>query len=141
MQSQTVSTNQVSHSASNFLRRALQGNALFSLLTGLAFIFAAGPISRFMGPDIPTMIVLLVGVGLLPFGYFVYRIPMETAVSPGQARIVTAMDITWVIGSFLLLWLGWALFSVAGRWLIGLQAEAVATFALLQIIGLRRLKN
>ena len=141
MQSQTVSTNQVQHSKSTFLRRALQGNALFSLLTGLAFTFAAGPIAGFIGPDIPSVIVLIVGLGLLPFGYMVYRVAGQVDSAPQQARTITIMDISWVIGSFLLLWLGWSLFSVAGRWFIGLQAEAVATFALLQIIGLRRLKQ
>lgn len=138
MQTQTVSTNQVQHSESTFLRRALQGNALFSLVTGLAFTFAAGPIARFIGPDIPTIIVLIVGLGLLPFSYLVFRVTAQSPIQPSQARSITMMDISWVVGSILLLVLGWSLFSVAGRWFIGLQAEAIVTFALLQIIGLRR---
>jgi hypothetical protein len=97
---------------------------------------ASGPIGRFLGSDIPAIIVLIVGLGLLPFGTMVYRV---AATAPDQARAITVMDISWVIGSFLLLGLAWGAFSGAGRGLIGLQAEAVATFALLQIIGLRRL--
>ncbi|VAW38442.1 hypothetical protein MNBD_CHLOROFLEXI01-3419 [hydrothermal vent metagenome] len=138
MQTQSISTNIVQQK-SNFLRRALQANALFSLLTGAAFVVASGPIARFIGTDIPSTLVLIVGLGLLPFGYMVYRLTSGTAVSPKEARIVTIMDVSWVIGSFLLLALGWSLFTVAGRWFIALQAEAVATFTLLQIIGLRRL--
>lgn len=137
MQTQTISTNHAQSSKAAFLRRALQGNALFSLLTGLAFVLASGAIGRFLGPTIPAAILLIVGLGLLPFGYMVYRV---AATDPSQAKVITLMDILWVIGSFLLLWLAWDSFSIAGRWFVGLQAEAVGTFAILQIIGLRRLK-
>ena len=141
MQTQTVSNNQTHQVKSTFLRRSLQGNALFSLIFGLLFVAASGTMAGFLGPNIPSIIVRLVGLGLLPFGYMVYRMAGQVDSAPQQARTITIMDISWVIGSFLLLWLGWSLFSVAGRWFIGLQAEAVATFALLQIIGLRRLKK
>ena len=140
MQTQTISTHQVQQAKFTFLRRALQSNALFSLLTGLAFIVAASPVARFLGANIPSTFVFAVGVSLLPFGYGVYRVAAQPEIVSRHAGIITIMDITWVIGSFLLLGLAWGSFSVAGRWLIGLQAEAVATFALLQIIGLRRLK-
>jgi hypothetical protein len=140
MQTQSISTNNVQQKDS-FLRRALQANALFSLATGTAFVVASGSIARFMGAEVPSALVLIVGLGLLPFGYIVYRLTAQAAISSGAARSVTLMDVSWVIGSFLLLLLGWSLFTVAGRWFIGLQAEAVATFALLQTMGLRRLKK
>lgn len=138
MQAQTIKTNDPQTAKAAFLRRTLQGNALFSLLSGLTFIMAAGPVARFVGPNISPIIVLVVGLGLLPFGFMVYRIAANNLL---QARLITVMDISWVLASFLLLGLGWSLFSVAGRWLIFLQAEAVATFALLQFIGLRRLQK
>jgi len=140
MQTQSISTNNIQQQDS-FLRRALRANALFSLAAGAAFVVASGPIARFIGADIPSTIVLIVGLGLLPFGTMVYRFTARPAVLPKEARLVTIMDVSWVIGSFLLLVLGWSLFTVAGRWFIWLQAEAVATFALLQMIGLRRLKK
>jgi hypothetical protein len=141
MQTQTVSTQQVQQSKFTFLRRALQSNAFFSLLTGLAFMVAAGPVARFLGANIPAAIVLAVGVSLLPFGYGVYRVAAQPEIVPRQAGIITVMDITWVVGSYLLLALAWDAFSVAGRWFVGLQAEAVFTFAVLQFIGLRRLRK
>ena len=140
MQTQSISTNNVQQK-DNFLRRALQANALFSLVTGAAFVVASGSIARFIGADIPGTLVFVVGLGLLPFGYMVYRLTAQTAVSSKAARTVTIMDISWVIGSILLLAIAWSLFTAAGRWFIGLQAEAVATFALLQMIGLRRLQK
>lgn len=138
MQTQTVSPTLRSQHKGRLLRRTLQGNALFSLLSGAVFVLAAGPVARFLGPNLASIIVLLVGLGLLPFGFIVYRIASNNL---DQARIITLLDVTWVVGSFLLLGLGWSLFSVAGRWFIGLQAEAVATFAVLQFIGLRRLQK
>lgn len=141
MQNQTVSTHQTQQSQFTFLRRALQSNAFFSLLTGLAFIVAAGPIARFLGANVPSAIVLAVGMSLLPFGYGVYRVAAQPEIVPRHAGIITIMDITWVIGSYLLLVLAWDSFSVAGRWFVGLQAEAVFIFAVLQFIGLRRLQN
>ncbi|MAU01462.1 MAG: hypothetical protein CL608_30345 [Anaerolineaceae bacterium] len=138
---QTVSSYQPEQAQFTFLRRALQSNALFSLLTGLAFIVASGPIARFLGEEIPALIVLIVGVSLLPFGYGVYRVAAQPEIVTRHAGIITIMDITWVAGSYLLLVLAWDVFSVAGRWFIGLQAEAVFTFAVLQFIGLRRLQR
>lgn len=140
MQTQSIAANN-NQKKESFLRHALQGNALFSLLTGTAFILAAESIARFIGEEIPNIIVFVIGLGLLPFGYMVYRLTAQTAVSPKAARSVTIMDVCWVIGSIVLLAVGWSLFTTAGRWFIGLQAEAVATFALLQIIGLRRLQK
>ena len=141
MQTQTISAYQVEQAKSTFLRRALQSNALFSLLFGVAFVVAAGPIARFLGANIPSAVVFAVGVSLLPFGYGVYRVAAQSEVLPRAASIITVMDITWVIGSYLLLALAWDSFSVAGRWFVGLQAEAVFTFAILQFIGLRRLRS
>ncbi|WP_420644717.1 hypothetical protein [Candidatus Leptofilum sp.] len=137
MQTQSLSSDQ-QHPRATLLRRTLQANALFSLLTGLAFVVVSGSIARFLGPQIPGWIVLVVGLGLLPFGVMVYR---AAANDLQQARIISGMDFAWVIGSFLILGLGWSLFTVAGRWFVGLQAEAVATFAILQLIGLRRLQK
>ena len=102
---------------------------------------AAGPIARLLGADIPAAIVFAVGVSLLPFGYGLYRMAAQPEIAPRQAGIITVMDITWVIGSYLLLVLAWDSFSVAGRWFVALQAEAVFTFAILQFIGLRRLRQ
>ncbi len=141
MQTQTVSTHQTQQSKYTFLRRALQSNALFSLLTGLAFLVAVSPVARFLGENISSAIVLAVGVSLLPFGYGVYRVAAQPEIVPRHAGIITVMDVTWVIGSYLLLALAWDAFSVTGRWLVALQAEAVFIFAVLQFIGLRRLKK
>ena len=141
MQTQSVSSYQVQQSGFTFLRRALQSNALFSLLTGLAFMVVAGPIARFLGESVPAAAVFVVGVSLLPFGYGVYRVASQPEIVPRHAAIITVMDITWVVGSYLLLALAWGAFSVAGRWFVALQAEAVFIFAVLQFIGLRRLRK
>jgi hypothetical protein len=47
--------------ASLFLRRSLMANATFSGLSGLVFLFAAGPIGRSIGLDEPIAIVVVGG--------------------------------------------------------------------------------
>jgi hypothetical protein len=48
------------------------------------------------------------------------------------------LDVAWVAGSVIILVLDLVPFTVAGRWTIILLAEAVAVFAILQYISLRR---
>ncbi len=141
MQSRTIFTQEVQHTNATLLRRVLLSNALFSLISGLAFIFAAGPIARFLGPTVPAWAVVAIGVSFLPFVYGVYWVASQDVIEPRYGRLITFMDFTWVLGSYLLLFLGWSLFNVAGRWFIGIQAEVIFLFGVLQIIGLRRLRN
>ncbi|MCP5098846.1 MAG: hypothetical protein GY943_25120 [Chloroflexi bacterium] len=124
----------------NLLQNTLRGNAAFSVISGLAFIFAARPLSEFVGLPYPWAFVVI-GVILLPFAYIVYQTAMKSPVNEKGATAIIEMDIAWVIGSFILLVVLWSTLTVAGRWFLFLQAEAVATFALFQFIGLRRIKK
>ena len=141
MQSRFVSNQNVPVDNAALLRRALQSNALFSLLSALAFILASGPVARFLGPAVPSWIILAIGVSFLPFVYGVYGVSSDIAGRWRYGRIITAMDATWVVASYLVLWLAWSQFTVAGRWFIALQAEVIFLFAVLQMMGLRRLQK
>jgi hypothetical protein len=57
------------------------------------------------------------------------------------AQTGVVLDILWVLGSIILLFGGSLPLTLAGKWTIALLAEAVATFAILQTIGLRRLTH
>ena len=141
MQSQTISHQNRSTSESNLLRRALQSDALFSLLSSLVFIFASGPMARFLGPDVPSWVVLAVGASFLPFVADIYWILADLEGRVKYGRFITILNFAWVVGSYLLLWLAWSEFTVAGRWFVALQAEVIFLFAILQTIGLRRLNR
>lgn len=140
MQTQAITTKQ-QYSEAAFLRRALQSDALFSLLSSLVFIFAAGPLARFIGPDVPSWLILALGVGFVPFAASIYWITTEIEARWSYGRIIAALNIIWVVASYLVLFIGWAQFTVAGRWFIALQAEVIFVLGVWQIIGLRRLKR
>lgn len=119
---------------SKILTRTLVANAGFSVVTGVILIIGAVPLSRWLG--IPTWLTIAVGVGLLPFALAVAK----TARSPRRdtVRQVIVADIAWVIGAAVVL-IGFPRsMSTAGLWALGLVTVAVADFAALQMIGLRR---
>ena len=122
---------------SSFLRNVLLGNALFSTLSGLAFVFATQPISRFLGWSNPW-ILPIIGIGLLGFAFIVFRTATQEL---EKTREVIFADLAWVITSVIILVTGWVPLTVGGMWAVGIIADIVGTFALLQYLGLRRIKR
>ncbi len=123
-----------------FLRRVLRGNAVFSTLAAAVFILAARPLSEFMGITPPVALIVL-GLGLLPFAGFVYAVSKQEAINTRFVKIILVLDVVWVAASFALLLSGLLPLATGGKWLIGLLAEVVAVFAILEFIGLRRLQK
>ncbi len=139
MQTELVYQSNESSEQEGLLRNTLRGNAAFSIITGLAFVLAKRPLAEFIGFS-PDWALLIVGLTLLPFAYIVYRIATQTPIDIRAAKSIITMDVIWVIASFIFLFLAWTPLTIAGRWFIFLQAEAVSTFAIFQFIGVRRLK-
>lgn len=122
-----------------FLRRVLWGNVLFSTLCALVILLDLGPVTNFLGWPLQWPL-LVVGLGLLPFALFVAYVARTKPFHKTLAWVVIEMDIAWVIASAAILMLGWpAGTTVGGKWAIGIVAEIVAAFAILQYFGLRRL--
>jgi hypothetical protein len=134
-------TTQTSSQTDNvtLLRRALLGNAVFSGVSGLAMILAAGPLASLMGLPSP-LILIVAGLGVLGYAAIVFRISTRPSISRGEAIFTVIADTTWVAGSLVLLLTGWVPFTLAGKWLVAIAADIVAVFALMQFIGFRRLK-
>ena len=141
MQSQTISSQSRATSETLLLRRALQSDALLLLLSGLVFIFVAGPVARFLGPNVPSWLVLAIGVSFMPLVADIYWILSDLSARAKYGRFITILNFAWVVGSYLVLWLVWAELTVAGRWFVALQAEGVFLLAVLQTIGWRRLRR
>ena len=51
----------------------------------------------------------------------------------------SAPDLAWVIGSYPLLFV--VPFSTTGKWIVGIVAEVVLLFALMQWLGIRRIRK
>ena len=116
------------------LRGALLGNALFSITSAAFVVILAGPLSDAF--DIPTTLLVVLGVGLIPwaaFAWFTSRQPTRAAV-----LLIIAGDIVWVVGTIVLT-VGFPdAMSAAGTYTFGMIAVVVGGFAITQIIGLRR---
>jgi len=121
-----------------FLRRALMGNALFSILSGLIILFAQGWVLRILGLS-NKISLLVLGVALIVFAATLVINARRQTVKTSDAWLAVWMDLAWVIGSYVLIFVG--PFSTEGKWVVGLVAELVFVFAVLQFLGIRRIQK
>jgi hypothetical protein len=120
------------------LRLALTANALFSFTSGLFLCFASRLVVRLLGrPDESSLVSL--GIGLVAFAIFLFVSARRQVVSVPQARVIVLMDILWVVGSYVLLFV--VPFAPSGKWLIGVVAEFVLAFAIVQWLGIRKISK
>jgi hypothetical protein len=127
------------HDPSRPLRLALRANATFSTVSGS--VLAAG--APFLGPwlGIPPLALAAVGLVLLPFAWLLFRNAARTPISQPEARLAVGADVAWVVGSAALLTCDPLGLSQAGRVAVVVVALCVAHFALLQALGLGRLRR
>jgi len=120
------------------LRRALQGNALFSMISG-AFILAINRgLVEFLG--LPSNVSLTpLGIGLLGYAVWLLWNAKREKIRILDAWIAVILDIVWVVGSYALLLA--VRFSSGGKWAVVLVAELVFLFAVMQWLGLRRVSR
>jgi|SRR5215467_11223168 len=128
-----------SSSGSNLLRNTLRANGIFCAFCGLLLAVGAEPIATFLGWS--TFIPLIViGVGLLLYAALLLRRVARAPVDARTGMFYVIADTTWVIASVILLLTNWVPFTIDGNWAIAIQAIIVAAFALLQFIGVKRIK-
>jgi len=102
-----MNTNQ---SNQTFLRQTLRANALFSVLSGLVLMIAAGPIASLMmaqpvkifGFDM-EMVLLAGGLAIFVFAVDVWLVSRPQHLNLLQAKLVLAMDVFWVVASIAIL--------------------------------------
>jgi len=120
------------------LRRALQGNALFSMISG-AFILAINRgLVEFLGLPSNASLTPL-GIGLLGYAVWLLWNAKREKIRILDAWIAVILDIVWVVGSYALLLA--VRFSSGGKWAVVLVAELVFLFAVMQWLGLRRVSR
>jgi hypothetical protein len=120
------------------LRKALVGNALFSIFSALTILAFNHWLVRFLGlPEQVSLIVL--AIGLIGYAVMLLLNARRPSIKVSDAWVAVVMDAVWVLGSYALLFT--VPFSAGGKWLVVLLAEVVLTFAVLQIFGIRRIRK
>lgn len=125
---------------SYLLRRALQFNAGFSLLSGLVLTLAPRMVGNWLGVHLDGLYIAM-GAVLILFGVGLLRNARRLETNLSEAKLASALDVLWVLGSAVVIALPGTGLSVSGKWLMAIVADVVALFALLQWLGLRRLRG
>jgi hypothetical protein len=130
--------NQSVEECQGLLKKALTGNAVFSMISGAVILLANRWLVRFLGlPDKVSLAIL--GVSLLVYAAILWLNARRSKIKITDAWVAVAMDAVWVVGSYTVIFL--VPFSIAGKWVIALVAEVVLAFAILQWLGIRRVRK
>ena len=119
----------------SLLVTALRLDALMSGLSGIVLAAAAPALDGLLG--VPAS--FLVPLGLFLVAYAAFLVLVVRACAPGPAvKLVIAGNAVWAALSVVVVLADWLTLTTTGIVLTLLQAAAVAAFAELQLIGLRR---
>ena len=120
------------------LKKALTGNAVFSVVSGMAILLANRWLVKFLGlPDNVSLAIL--GISLLVYAALLWLNARRPKIKITDAWIAVIMDAVWVVGSYALIVV--VPFSVGGKWVVALVAELVLVFAILQWLGIRKIRK
>ena len=119
-----------------FLRNILHADALISGAAGLLMMLGAPLLSPLL--ELPAELLFWAGLILLPFVAMLVVIARRATVSKLVMIDIIAINALWVVGSFGLLLSGVVAPNALGIAFVVGQALAVAVFAELQFIGIRR---
>lgn len=120
------------------LGRALQGNALFSGMSGLTLLIGAERLSSAFGVN--PWVLAAVGAGLLLYAFGLLAWSRSARWLRRGGLLALIGDIGWVIGASALIWLTSAL-TPGGELALGSATILVAGFAAVQAVGLAQLRH
>ena len=122
----------------DLLKKALAGNAVFSVVSGVVILSANRWLVKFLGlPEKVSLAIL--GVSLIVYAAILLFNARRPKIKITDAWVAVIMDVIWVVGSCALIFL--VPFSVGGKWVVALVAELVLVFAILQWLGIRRVQQ
>lgn len=124
----------------SLLRRAMRGNAIFSLISGLTFALFSQPLSTLLGIPWPTAL-LVVGVMLIIYAADLAWVTSSEQFDIRWGMVAVALDAVWVIGSAVILMAGLLPLTTLGWWTVAIAADIVLLFAVAQAIGIRRIQQ
>lgn len=121
-----------------FLRRSLQLDGIASGLCGVLLLAAAAPVSALMGLTGPG-IARVVGALLMVYSAALLYNGARARVSRAEAMAAVVLNAGWVVGSAALILAG--PLTVLGNLAVAAVAAAVLLFAVLEVVGLARLRE
>jgi len=122
--------------ASQFLRRALLADAIFSGISAVVMALDAGPLASFL--NLPEALLRETGLFLIAYTVLVGWLGMRPTMPRALVMVVVAGNAAWTLGSIALPFSGMVSPNLLGEIVIVAQAIATGVFAELQYIGLRR---
>ncbi|MDP3745436.1 MAG: hypothetical protein Q8Q88_00165 [Phenylobacterium sp.] len=122
--------------SSQFLRRAFVADALASGATGVLLAFGGATLESLTG--LQVALTEPAGYFLIAYAAFVGFLGVRSTLPGAVVWLVIVGNAIWAIESLMLLALGWAQPTPLGYAFVIGQALAVAAFAELQFMGLRR---
>lgn len=123
---------------SRLLRLALRANGVFSLLSGGFMLVADGLVAAILGAYTALPAIHFVGANLVLFAGLLFWLASRDEIPRSWALAVVAADALWCLASWIAMSTG--LVTGQGWWVVGTLAEIVFVFAVIQYIGLRRLR-
>ena len=130
--------NQSVEERQGLLKKALTGNAVFSVVSGVAILFANRWLVKFLGlPEKVSLATL--GISLIVFAGLLWLNARRPRIKISDAWVAVIMDSAWVVGSYTLIFV--VPFSAGGKWIVALVAELVLAFAIVQWMGIRKIRK
>ena len=121
---------------SQFLRRALLADAIFSGVGAIGFTLGAGILAPFL--SLPEALLRETGLFLIAYTALVGWLGTRQSVLRPLVLLVVAGNAAWTLASIALLFSGAVKPNLLGEIVVVAQAIATGVFAELQYIGLRR---
>ncbi len=125
-------------------RTFLKMNAVFSLLTAVPLLLAAGTVAPvlFADPaDWAAWGLRGLGLGLIGFAGLVYAVSTYKFVSRAMVNEIVVLDVLWVIGSIVLIAYFGHVLTTSGTVIVAAVAVVVAFFAVSQFVSAARIKK
>ena len=118
------------------LRQGLLADALITGATGLGMFFGAGVLASLLA--LPEALLRSAGLALVPFVAYVAYVATREHLHRPAVWAVILLNACWVAASIVLLLSGWVAPNALGVVFVLVQALAVAVFADIQYLGVRR---
>ncbi len=120
-----------------FLRRSLQLDGVASGLCGVLLLAGAGPLSALIGLAAPG-IARVVGALLVVYAAALLYNGARAKISRAEAVAAVVLNVGWVVGSAALILAG--PLTTIGNLAVAAVAAAVLLFAVLEVVGLARVR-